>query len=299
MKIPITQTNTVCVCRTSRLVSVFTKRLPLVACFLMAISVKATLPSSDLPSLGSLGNFAIVGSQLNNNSATINGDVGIFSGGSLKLGSPNRATINGDILLSTNALIKASAFNGTVLNNQNLSLEQAEVISDSSLLGALTADSTITKIQTAALSFNVPTGEVEVVDIDKGLNLSSKDITLTGGGELVLNIEGKFNLSGSASIIGSPDNIYINYEGNSTMSSRARSTVDALVFDPNAAANLGGTWNGGFFGGKKAITLGSGAMLTEAPEPGPMVLVSVGLASLLLARRLKNHFKEKRTTKKT
>ena len=272
--------------------------VPLFACLLLAMPAKATVPSSDLPDLGSLNTFAEVGNQLDVNQSTVNGDLGVFSGGKLTLTKSSKTKINGDIFAATNVtFIRMSAFNGIVFSNQDLSSEQSDVFSDSSTLAGLAPDVTLSKAQTKALSFDVSTGQVEVVDLNGGLSLNNKNITLTGGGDLVLNIKGSFSLNGTAGILGNPDDIFINFEGTRTIASRAHDTIDGLVFDPNAAASLGGTVDGGVFGGGKQITL-SGATLTQAPEPGPTLLISTGLTSLLLARRRfrgpKNEFKKKK-----
>jgi hypothetical protein len=131
------------------------------------------------------------------------------------------------------------------------------------------------------LSYDVNSGQVEVVDLNGGLNLNNQSITLAGGGFLILNIESSFSLDGSAGIFGNPDNIYINYEGGSTITTGMASTIDGLVLDPSATAILNGNLNRGFYG-----VLDPGIPSAAVPEPGSMVLISASLGSLLLARRL-------------
>lgn len=295
MRLQSNQPSTKRVWRPSGLVWAFIGRLPLFACFALAISAKATLPSSDLPNLGPFGNLAELGNQLEDAQGTING-VGVFTPWELNFTNPATIGVNGEFYMTGNAgSTGITVVNGTVFSGQAMSLEQGQLLSDSSALAALTPDQTTSANQATALDFDVPSGQVEVVDFNGGLNLNDQNITLTGGGALVLNIEGSFSLGASAGILGDPDNIYINYEGTSPITTGAGATIDGLVFDPNASANLDGTWNGGVYGGWNTITLDPGPGVTPVPEPGSMVLISIGLASLLLAPRLCSHhtqFKE-------
>lgn len=289
MKLHSNQPTTKRVWHAITLAWAFIGRLPLFACLALAISAKATIPSSDLPYLGPFGNLAELGNQLEDGQGTING-VGVFT--PWKLSFTNSATIgvNGEFYMTGNAgSTGMTVVNGTVFSGQAMSLEQSQLLSDSSALAALTPDQTLIANPATGLNFDVASGEVEVVDLNGGLNLNDQNITLTGGGALVLNIEGSFSLGASAGILGDADNIYINYEGTSPITTGAGATIDGLVFDPNASANLDGTWNGGVYGGWNTITLDPGPGITPVPEPGSMVLISIGLASLLLTRRLCGH----------
>ncbi|HUA66629.1 MAG TPA: hypothetical protein VME24_12325 [Alphaproteobacteria bacterium] len=262
------------------------RHLSVLACFLLAISSKATVPLTDLPNLGALNNFIEFGNQQVDNLATINGNVGVSAGGMLQLNAP--ATINGDISLAYPVtLMQMGLVTGVTYNDQSLTTDQNTVISASAALGKLAADETISGSQTMALNFDVPASQVEVVDLEGGLNLNNQNITLTGGGDLVLNIEDSFSLNGSAVILGDPANIYINYEGESTITSYVANTIDGMLFDPDAAANLAGVWNGSIDAGDGTITLESGAELNPVPEPGTRDLILTGIGALLfpVARR--------------
>lgn len=240
MKIPTIQTNTA--------------RVYYVLCpLLLAISAKATLPTSAFPDLGSLGDLT-------------------------ELGHPLVVIPDTD----TNAsFTRLTVVYGTVFSDPALTSNQGQVLSASSALAALTPDQTISANQTAGLSYNVNSGQVEVVDLNGGLNLNNQTITLAGAGSLVLNIEGSFSLDGSAGIFGNPNNIYINYEGGSTITIGIASTIDGLVLDPSASAILGGDLNRGFYD-----ILAPGTPSAVVPEPGPMFLISTALVSLFWARRL-------------
>ncbi len=240
MKLPIIQTNT------ARL------GCALLASLLLAMSAQATVPSSAFPDLGSLDALT-------------------------ELGHPLVAIPDTD----TNAnFTRLTVVYGTLFSDPALVSNQGQVLSASSALAALTPDQTISADQTAGLSYAVNSGQVEVVDLNGGLNLNNQTITLAGAGSLVLNIEGSFSLDGSAGIFGNPNNIYINYEGGSTITTGIACTIDGLVLDPSAPAILNGNLNRGFYG---MLVPGT---LAAVPEPGPVVLISASLASLLLARCL-------------
>ena len=160
MKSPDKQINTLRVWRASG--------VTLIACFSMASSVDATLPSSDLPNLGSLGSLTEVGHSLVEVRAS-----------------------------DTNAgFTRLTVVDGTVFSDPALTSDQSEVLAASAALAALTPDQTIDAIQTAPLAFNVSSGQVEVVDLNGGLDLNNENITLAGGGDVVLNIENSFSLDG-------------------------------------------------------------------------------------------------------
>lgn len=264
--------------------SAFIRRLPLLACLSLAISTQATVPSSDLPNLDSSNNFVEFGNQQVDSLATINGNVGVSRGGMLDLTAP--ATINGDLYLDTPVTLnQMGVINGTTFNGQNLTTEQDTVISSSAALAALPADETISSNQTMGLSFDVPAGQVEVVDLNGGLNLNYQNITLTGGGALVLNIEGSFSLNGSASIVGDPANIYVNYLDGSPITADVASTIDGMLFDADVDANLDGTVNGSINGGDGTITIDSGGTVNPVPEPKELMFSGLGAFLVHLARR--------------
>jgi len=283
VKLPTVQIDTMRFWRAGSL-SALILRLLLVASISLAVAANATLPSSVLPSLGPLTNFTEFGNQQVDNLATINGNVGVSAGGMLDLMAP--AVINGNLSLATTATLnQLGVINGTIFNNQNLTTEQDTVISVSRALAALPADETISGNQTTGLNFDVPAGQVEVVNLNGGLNLNYQNITLTGGGALVLNIEGAFSLNGSASILGNPANIYLNYLDGSPISADVASTVDGLLFDANEDANLSGLWTGSVNGGDGTITIDSGGTLNEVPEPKELVLVGFAAFLCHFARR--------------
>ena len=271
MRLQTIQTNTV--------------RVIAIAGLSLAISSKATVPISDLPDFDNLDNFAQLGNQLNNGNDTINGNSGVSEGGLSTLAS--LSTINGNVYVGNGATFSNSGHvTGSTFTGQDLTTEQNTVFSASEGLDALTPDQIVSSLQTGSLSFNVPAGQVYVVDLNGGLSLNSANITLTGTGLLVLNILGSFNLGGTASILGNASNIFINYLGSNTGNSSQHDVIDGQVFIPNASANLGGTWNGGIFSGNQTITMLNAATINAVPipEPGTMALAATGGLSILLLR---------------
>lgn len=264
-------------------------RIALIAGSCLAISSKAEVPQSDLPNFDGLGNFAQLGNSITVHNATVNGNEGISSGGAFDLDTPG--TVNGNLYQATGATATlAGTLNGSLFPNQNLSTDQSTVFSASVNLATLIPDETITGDQTSPLSFDVPAGEVEVIDLNGGLNLKhSDDITLTGGGDLVLNIMGSFTLQDAASIVGSPSDIFVNYEGTSAVTTDENDLVDGQLFFPDAEADLKSTFFGGIYSGDPNVELLANATLNAVPlpEPGSVVLVSAALASLLFWRAIR------------
>src|SRR6516162_9776206 len=146
MKFPKIQTNTLCLPLT---------RVALITAFSLSISAKATIPSSDLPSFDGLPNFAQLGNQITEHNATVNGNVGVSSGGLLDLDNPG--TINGNVFVSSGATFdQVGTVNGSVFTGQDLSTQQSTVFSASAGLDALHAVQSVSGDQTSSLSYNVP-----------------------------------------------------------------------------------------------------------------------------------------------
>lgn len=258
-----------------------------IAGFFLAVSAKATVPDSSLPSFDNLPNFAQLGNNLNENNGTIFGNVGVSDGGTISIGAPS--TIEGNLFIATGATRSGpGAVTGTIFTNQNLSLEQSTVFTASLDLADLPPDQTVTGDQTTGLTIDVPAGQVYVLNLNGGLDLNNQNIVLTGGGNLVLNIGGTFSLTGSASILGPPANVFVNYIGANTVNTHIGDTIDGQVFIPNAPATLDGVWNGGVFSGNLQVSLLSASTINAVPvpEPGVALLMAAGFVPfMLLARR--------------
>src|SRR5215469_18533770 len=111
MKLPINQSNAL------RLLSI---RMALITGFSVAISAKATVPATDLPNFDGLPNFAQLGNNITEHNATVNGNVGVSSGGLLDLDNPG--TINGNVFQATGATFNETGhLNGSLFTGQDLS----------------------------------------------------------------------------------------------------------------------------------------------------------------------------------
>jgi len=286
MKLPTVYKNTVRIWRARDRICISLMGAALVAGFSLPMSSKATVPISSLPDFGNLTNFAELGNQLNESAVTINGNVGVSENGTLTLASPS--TINGDVYVASGATFsRLGTVTGSIFTGQNLAAEQSTVFSASSALAALPADQTVTGNQATGLSIDVPTGLVYVLDLNGGLNLSDQNITETGGGDLVINLASSaFNLKGTSSILGNPQNIFINYLGSGTVNSAVGDVVNGQVFIPGGAANLDGTWNGSIFGGNKTITMLADSTLNGVPipEPSSIAMAAMGGISMIILR---------------
>lgn len=262
--------------------------IALIAGLSLAMSAKATVPISDLPDFDNLPNFAQLGNNLRNAASTVNGNVGVSSGGSLTTTAFN--TINGDLYVAEGA---SSSGPGTVTGSTfagvDLTTEQNTVFSASEGLSALSPDEVISSLQTGSLSFDIPAGQVYVVNLNGGLNLTGPDgITVTGGGALVLNVGSSFAMSSAATILGpSASDIFINYTG-ASLANLSGADINGQLFFPSAPATFsGGVVNGGVFGGNSAITLTASQTLNgvPVPEPGTMALAAMGGISIIILRR--------------
>lgn len=255
----------------------------------LAMSSRA-VPVSSLPDFDNLGNYAQLGNQLRNAASTVNGNVGVSDGGSLTTTAFN--TINGNLYVGDGASTSGpGTVTGSTFTGVDLTTEQNTVFSASEGLSALSPDEIINSLETGPLSFNVPAGEVYVVNLNGGLNLTGPNgITVTGGGALVLNVGTSFAMSSAATIIG-PDasNIFINYTGTS-LANLSGADINGQLFFPSAPATFsGGVVNGGVFGGNPAITLTASATINAVPvpEPGAMALAAMGgICTIILRRRL-------------
>lgn len=253
----------------------------------VAISAKALTPVSALPDFDNLPNFAQLGNNLSSDTASVNGNVGVSDGGSLT--GPGHFTINGDLFVGNGATTSVpSTVTGSTFTGVDLITEQSTVFSASEGLAALSPDEVINTLQTGSLSFDVPAGQVYVVNLNGGLNLSDGNaIKVTGGGGLVLNIGAGFTMAGGATITGPPSNIFINYTGSST-ADLSTALINGQLFIPSASTDLSaGAVNGGVFTGNSNINLSLGQVINAVPvpEPGSMLLAAIGGFSVIILRR--------------
>jgi hypothetical protein len=250
------------------------------------------VPSSSLPDVSLITAYTEFGNQEAESLVTINGKVGVSSGGRLHVMAPS--VINGDVAVASGATFqndKADNTNihGSILMNQNLTATQNQVASASTAFSALSADQTFSTLNSTQ-SFTAPAGTALVVDITN-LTLNNANINFSGPGYLVLNVSGSFSLNGSAAILDSdPTHVFDNYSGSSALQTKVGDTIDGYLLIPTANASLDGTFFGGLYAGTGTITLLSGAKVGSAvPEPATASLLGlaalVGASSLVFRRK--------------
>ena len=278
------------------LVSTAMTRFALALCIVPTLAAKADLSISSLPNTTLITSYAEFGGGLLDESlVTINGNVGVSSDGTVDLMAPSR--INGNVYVNSGATLTGpGTVHGTVFTHQSLGAVQSQIDSASSVLAGLAPNQTFSTLSTAQ-AFTVSAGNVHVVNVGT-LNLNNANITLSGGGYLVINVSHGFDLTGTASILASnPSHVFINYDGTSgSFNTHVGDTVDGYVFDTTVMATLDGSWDGGLYGAQNEIELLSGATVTSAPptvpvpEPstiisGALLLVPLGISSLRALRQ--------------
>jgi hypothetical protein len=259
----------------------------LVVCLCQAFVTEA-VPSSALPDISLLSGYTEFGNAEMESLVTINGNVGVSSGGDLNLMAPS--TINGNVYVSSGATFQhAGTVSGSVFTGQDLAANQSQVFSASTTLGGLAPNYTFATLSTLQ-NFSATAGNVTVVNVG-ALNLNNVNINFTGSGYLVINVTGSFSMGGTAGILAAdPTHVFVNYTGTSTLNTHVGDSVDGYLFVPNAAGNLDGTFFGGLYGGDGALTLLSGATLrsqsTSVPDAtSSALLLLLACGFVVIARR--------------
>jgi hypothetical protein len=244
-----------------------------------AFNAKAVTSSVPLSDVSLLTPYAEFGNDLFESLVTINGRVGVSNGGTLTVMGPS--VINGNVDVGIGATLTGPGrINGTITQGLDLSAPQSQVFSASTFFSGLPADQTFSTLNSAQ-SFTAAPGTTRVVNVTNGLNLNNENISFSGGGDLVLNVGGPFNLVGSASILTSdPSHVFINYTGTSGVQTHVGDIIDGFLFIPNATgtSNLDGTFLGGLYAGNGRVSLMSNATLT-----GVTPVIPEGSTALLLA----------------
>lgn len=286
MKLPSNQKNRVRIWRVINSVCVSLMRMALIAGFSLAISSKATVPITELPVFGDLGNFTLFGGSINLQNVTVTGDVGVANGGSINRMAPG--AIKGNLYLGVGATQMATAGPvNSIISNTNLFLQQDTVYSASLAMAGFMPDITYDTSPSSPVNISTTAGLITVVNLNAGLN---QPVTVTGGGVAVLNIlGGSVTLQGGVS--GNPANIFINYTGTGSVSWMAGGgpVINAQIFVPNGTASTsGGTLNGSIFGGLGTMAFTSATVINgvaPVPEPGTTVLIMAGLVAFTLSAR--------------
>jgi hypothetical protein len=254
---------------------------------LLGVETARAASTSDLPDFSPLIPYTTFGNFYNFNLATVNGDIGISSNGTLL--APN-GQINGTAFLDTGvtqSIGGPSHITGGIVSPVDLSVPQALVLSASATLQALTPDYTLGNVNTAQ-NFSAA-GPVTVIDMDSLSLGGSNNISFTGSPSsiFVLNIAHGLSLTGS-SIIGAgvdPSHILINLydsSGNLGTAAHINNVLNGSVLIPYDAATFH-SMNGAIWSGDGEITLMSGATVTSVPFVPEASTTSLLIFGLLLA----------------
>ncbi len=249
------------------------------AATLVAVGVMGMASSAWALSLGSAADFAVLtvpgSSYLNFSAVTVNGNVGVGSGGSLNLMSPS--TINGDVYLtSAGQMYGPGTLNGTSTVNAPY---VAQAISD-----AMTAYNTATALApTVTINGNLTTntsitgnGGMNVIKITGNVNLNSQSLTLNGtsADTFVINVAGGFDLGGNGGIVAgagvSASQILINVESSGTkLTSKVGNIVDGTLLAPYDPLEFHSVSGAIFAGGGGEVKLMSDATVDNVPFSPP------------------------------
>lgn len=219
-----------------------------------------------------MGVFGLGDGKIDLSLVTVNGNIGVYSGGTIVNMAPS--TINGNVYEYVNGQYSGPGkLNGTLIEKPKLVKEfhdTAELVA--SQAASLTAnDGTYDNI-TSATTISGSSG-LNVVDVTGDISLNNANLTLSGGADafFVVNIAGNMSLVGNASLVLSGgviiNHVLYNFTGsNSSINTHVGDTVNGIILAAGTGSSmtLDGAFDGALIGGG-GITLMSGATATESP----------------------------------
>jgi choice-of-anchor A domain-containing protein len=278
----------------SRSLSLRLQSTLLVACLILCIPTAAR---AEIPSLGSAGNYAVLGADANmtfsSGNTTVTGNVGLghggqltFSGGGLVTGRLDRDTVS-----SVNLTGGSSAAGGIFI------IDTTQITADA-MAASVQAASLSTTDTRAAIGNGATftsTGALNVIDVTGNIQTSGGGtITITGGANdfFVFNVHGTANLTGGSSIALAggitPGHVLWNFVGTGgSVQSNGNSNWAGTVLALNRDIVIsGGVHHGAFITGNQSLTLQSGPSVVFVPlVPAPATGVLVAAGMFLLGRR--------------
>ena len=228
-----------------------------------------------------------------NGPGTTMGNVGISSGGGLKLdssnGNPSVAIIGNLYLGNTATVTHPAQVQGNIYTNQNAFLAQPNIDARnaSTAFAALTATAGTPNLINGNTTINGGPGVTvaNVSDINLG---NGQSLTLNGpaGSQFIINSpkmtlnSGKINLTGGVT----PNDVVFNLTGSGLQTSGGlnnESVINGIVLDPNGDVGMApGQINGELIAGGNSVHLVSANVntppVTSVPGPESMILALLG-----------------------
>jgi hypothetical protein len=231
-------------------------------------------PSATVPTLGTAGQFAVLGLQGtwidNDGGATVNGDEGVSRNGVVL--NQRSSTINGNVQeYSKNEYFGRGSVTGNVAINSSLIKQaDADAATASAAAAALAPTQTFKTIKKATTVQG--DGGLNVININGDVNAS---LTLSGGPNdvFVVNVTGSLSLDGKESLGLSggvtANNVLYNFVGrHGGISTRHNSVVNGTLLAPRYDVDIGGLVNGEVIAGGDYIGFGHKATVNQVSFNG-------------------------------
>ena len=233
------------------------------------VAVNSSCTFSSLTSPMGLGVLGLANTTITNSNVTINGNEGVYTGGSISNMAPS--TVTGNVYEASAGQCSNSCGPGKV--NGSLIVDSADLqtlvtaaTSNASTASALTPTQTFSAISSpTTITGN---GGTNVIRINGDINSS---ITLSGSAKdlFIINVSGSLSLSGSTSLGLSggvtASHVLYNFTGTSgSIKAQVGNTLYGTFLAPNYSMSIDGIWYGELIG-KGTISLLSAATVTSEP----------------------------------